>query len=124
MSESGALCAGDRMLGTLESLPDSIDYPKWSYRFTPHPASAAYEDLFDCPDEEGSAFAYLLSVLRFWTWGKRRRKTEEWLAKLDALDLRIVEDGRPDLRFHFVAIHGDVLTCRCGAIRDDGQPTA
>ena len=121
---SGALYARDQMLGTLESLPDSIDYPKWSYRFTPHPAFAAHRDLVDCPDEEESDFASLLSVLCFWSWGQRRRRDDERLTKLDALDLRVVENGLPDLRFHFVAIHGDVLTCRCGAIRDDGQPTA
>ncbi len=114
-----ALYAGSHLLGTLELDPID-DGTFWvRYEFSPHANFAAYKDLFN-PPKNDSQFVQLVC---FWTWGKKRRQWEDYYARLDALDLRVVEDGQPDLCFHWVSIHNDLMACRPGAIRRGPQST-
>ena len=112
-----ALYAGDHLLGTREFLPESIDNLRWSYRFTPQPDFAAYGHFFRYPHGDESGFIHLLALLCPWIRRRREKELGEWFANLDGLDLRVVGEGLPELRFHYVMIHGNEMTCRAGAIR-------
>jgi hypothetical protein len=97
---SAALYAGDYLIGTLEyarELNDSFDLRIARYRFTPCAAFEAFRELLDPRSE-------------------KKRGKKQWFEAIDALDLRLIEEGREE-RYRFVFIEGEVAAFRAGDIR-------
>lgn len=95
---SGALYAGSCLLGTLEKWPGPFSTDHWlRFRFVPSAGYEAYRALLEPPD-------------------RRKLGTAEWLAAVDALDLRLVLGGT-ESRYTCVSVEGDLLAVRAGALR-------
>ena len=105
---SAALYAGDCLLGTLEStheFDDPFENRFGYYRFRPCAAYEAYRELLDASDKR-----------RKRPWALSRKE----LAAIDALDLRVVEEGH-EVRYSFILVEGDLVMTRAGAIRHPGE---
>lgn len=96
----GELYAGECLIGSLEVAPELSDGCSnwWWLRFRPSPAYEAFREILEPPRRKNVGL------------------TEEQYAAIDALDLRMVLDGR-EARYRYVSIRGDVAGFRPGHIR-------